>query len=280
MQTAVYSNGVWQESCSREADLGLHRNEGGVEVLVAKGDVPFHWYDHHSRLRGSCGYYGISLEKLLPGQKILEQIKLMLSREGCERGQIHVLVTSGDSEDLKTPSSSPRLSLNIWPFFQGNPPPLSVMPVNERRIVPRHKLTFHYGNVGPNLKKAKEAGFDSFLYSDEKDGLLEGPYENLFFVNDAGELITPAFGALPGVTRRILLNLAQKSGLRVLEQPVRLWHLRRMKEAFFSSTTKGAAAISKVGEYEHFEVGERTLTAQLKKLFFEYQERYYSERGA
>lgn len=280
MQTAVFCDGRWVENCSRETDLGFHRGEGAVEALVAKGAVLFHWYDHYARLRGSCGYYGIRLEKLLPGQRILEKIKSMIAEEECDYAQIHILVTTGNSGDLKTPSDGPALSLNVWPFVQENPPPIRLMPIDEKRKVPQHKLTFDYGTVRMNMKKAQEAGFDSFLYSTCEGCLLEGPYENLFFVNWEKELITPAFGALPGITRKILLDLAQKNGLKVREQQVNLWYLRRTREAFLSSTTKGVAAVCKIADYEHFEVGAGTLTAKLKEPFFEYQENYYSERGA
>jgi D-amino acid aminotransferase len=71
------------------------------------------------------------------------------------------------------------------------------------------------------------------------DGTLaEGATTNLFVV-EKGVLLTPPIGAgiLPGVTRRIVLDLARRAGIPAREEAVSERRLLRADEAFLTATT-------------------------------------------
>ncbi len=63
-------------------------------------------------------------------------------------------------------------------------------------------------------QEAEELGFDEAILLDRDGMLAEGAGENLFLVKD-GTLLTPplASGALGGITRRSLLELARVAEL-------------------------------------------------------------------
>ena len=130
--------------------------------------------------------------------------------------------------------------------------------------------------------KLSEGGFDSFLYWSDRNGILEGPYENVLYVTKDRMLITPAAGVLHGVTRGIILTLARNSNLfkNIVEGEVHIARLKDCSEAFLTSTTKGTAPVKKIDGYEHFRTSDKTYTAKLRKLFLKYRENYYKERGA
>ena len=280
-----YCNGVWSPRGCWDNDLGLWRARSVVEVLEARGDILFHWADHYERLLAGCAFR-LPLKKLPTEAEILARLKNLLEKSGYARSIIHVQVTTGPSGDLKNSLGQPTLTLDVRSSHEPETvPPLHLKTVSEKRRFPQYKLGSSYGDIDLILKtyRIEEEGFNSFLYWDEYNGILEGPYENVFFVSDAGELITPSFGMLPGVTRKILLALARESGIftEVKERQIHLWQLTRMNEAFLSSTTKGVASIARINDdHKHFALGKSTLTAKLHRRFLKYRESYYKKRGA
>ena len=282
MQNLIWCEGDWREKISWQNDLGLQRADGVIEVLAARGAVLFHWYDHWSRLMAGCDGY-IPREKLPSGQEIKAKAECLLKKDGNDRSVVRILVTPGDSDDMKTPSGSPKLSLDVRPLTESESKPLRLMTVVERRKVPNLKLACDYGTVNRNIQRIQGMGYDSFLYYDHIDGILEGPYENVFFITTDDWLITPYTHnrALAGVTRKIVLDLAQRSELfkRVSEYEIGIDLLKLCREAFFTSTTRGITPIKQI-IYRAFEVGPDTLTSKLQKLLWKYSDNYFRERGA
>ncbi len=85
---------------------------------------------------------------------------------------------------------------------------------------------------------ARERGAFEGIYRTGSGELLEGTTSNLFVVR-RDRLLTPPLGrgVLPGVTRGIVMRLAEKAGLRALERPLRERDLCAADEAFLTATT-------------------------------------------
>ena len=97
------------------------------------------------------------------------------------------------------------------------------------------------------LERAHAEGFDEFLLLNEKGGIAECSSANVFLVRDGRALTPPlASGCLPGVTREILLEIAPKAGIDVVEQDLALDDLSSAQEAFISSTTREVAAVESI----------------------------------
>jgi branched-subunit amino acid aminotransferase/4-amino-4-deoxychorismate lyase len=86
-------------------------------------------------------------------------------------------------------------------------------------------------------QEARVKGADEALFLNEKGFLTEASGSNLFLVKN-GVLITPRFetGILPGVTRVVLFEIANRLGIKVKEKNVRLDELFDADEAFITNS--------------------------------------------
>ncbi len=294
MHQMIYCNGVWSPWRKTGGNLGLWRADGALEVFEARLEIPFHMEDHILRLQRSCiGYDEINMELLPSSEEIYKNTMELLQKSDFPEGIVHILATPGNSNDLKKSLGFPELIIDVRRLERVDMPPLKMKTEDAKRYFPECKLTAGYGYARRFQAKAAALGFDSFLYHDERGGILEGPYENFFVVTKTSCLYTPANDVLKGVTRKIFLELAKESKIfrevREVPWPIHIGYLEQCDEAFLSSTTKGgivpsgemgdAAQIRQIDGYDHFITGPDTKSARLKKLFLEYRENYFKSRG-
>lgn len=85
--------------------------------------------------------------------------------------------------------------------------------------------------------EAEAAGLNESLLLNEHGLLTEGSISNVFFVSQTG-LVTPPVesGILPGITRGVVMELADSLEMNVTEGEVRLEDLRRFDEAFLTNS--------------------------------------------
>ena len=108
--------------------------------------------------------------------------------------------------------------------------------------------------------KAEREGFDDALMLDYRGLLAECTGANLFLVQNA-EIHTPeASGFLAGITRKTVIDLARKRGIKVVERDIAPDELSKTQEVFITGT---AAEITPVNEIQgqKFQVG--TITRSL-----------------
>ena len=120
------------------------------------------------------------------------------------------------------------------------------------------------------LERAHAEGFDEFLLLNEKGRIAECSSANVFLVS-GGRALTPplASGCLPGVTREILLEVAPKAGIDIIEQDLTLDDLSSAQEAFISSTTREVAAVESISPNWSYKV-PGPVTQALDRAFREY----------
>jgi len=77
--------------------------------------------------------------------------------------------------------------------------------------------------------------------------IAEGTGDNVFIVKN-GKLITPpaTAGALEGVTRRVIMKLAQEEGIDVSEREISAHELYNADEAFLTGTAAEVAPLVEV----------------------------------
>ncbi len=85
--------------------------------------------------------------------------------------------------------------------------------------------------------EAKDEGADEAIVLNTKGYVAESPTSNIFMVKGK-TLITPTIdsGALPGITRDIIMRLAKKLGLRIIEKRVSHKELIKSDEVFLTNT--------------------------------------------
>lgn len=86
--------------------------------------------------------------------------------------------------------------------------------------------------------EVQRAGADEGLLANARGWLIEGTATNLFLVRRQ-HLYTPPIkdGALPGVTRHVVLRLAQQLGIRCHETHITTTHLRHANELFLTGSS-------------------------------------------
>ena len=111
----------------------------------------------------------------------------------------------------------------------------------------RHK-SHHYGNnVRARLELPSLAAHEGF-FTDSEGVVAEGITSNIFWIKD-GILYTPSakLGILPGITRKIVIGLAEH-----LQIPVRVgrfltWELEQADECFITTAVQELVPISHIG---------------------------------
>ncbi len=85
--------------------------------------------------------------------------------------------------------------------------------------------------------EAEAAGFDEALLLNERGYVTEGSISNVFFVTCSG-LITPPVesGILPGITRGVVMELANSLKIKVTEREISLKDLAQFDEAFLTNS--------------------------------------------
>ena len=109
---------------------------------------------------------------------------------------------------------------------------------------PRVK-NFHWGDLTAGLFEAQEAGADFPILLDPDGNVTEGPGFNVFCVID-GRVITPARGALEGITRRSVMELCEEMGLPLEVRDVSADEFRNADEIFACTTAGGIMPASRI----------------------------------
>jgi len=109
--------------------------------------------------------------------------------------------------------------------------------------------TIAYTDAVLALIEAHRAGAGDALFLDTQGHLSEATASNLF-VCRGPDLLTPprSCGALPGITRAAVMELAAAAGVEVIERALVLQDLLEADEAFLTSSLRGIAPLVRVGD--------------------------------
>jgi branched-chain amino acid aminotransferase len=122
---------------------------------------------------------------------------------------------------------------------------------NRRKdIVPTQaKVAANYASPMWAKWSARRRGYDEILLVDERGCVAEGPTTNVFLVDSAGTLLTPAEDeVLLGITRLSILEIARSEGIPVKETRVEPDDLFGAAEVFLTGTTAGVWPVASVDD--------------------------------
>lgn len=99
------------------------------------------------------------------------------------------------------------------------------------------------------LRKALKAGYDEAVFCDRHGHVVEGARTNVFIVRD-GEVVTPPLdsGCLPGITRRIVLGLLKRMGVRCQERKISRRELLSADEVFLTNSVMEVVPVLRLGK--------------------------------
>lgn len=107
--------------------------------------------------------------------------------------------------------------------------------------------------------KAEADGYEDSLMLDYRGQVAEATGANIFFVFD-GELHTPTPDCfLDGITRRTVIDIAKKRGLKVIERAIMPEDMSKATECFLTGTAAEVTPVREIGPYT-FTPGEISKT--------------------
>jgi branched-chain amino acid aminotransferase len=268
-------------------DRGFRYGDGAFETLRVYGGDIFEWDAHVDRLAETCAV--LSLDHGLSRAALRERIDATLAANDLDEAAVRLSITRGvqpgrltparevDPTVVVTASALPRGGTDGEPVWDD---PAAATVADTRRVpdasLPARAKTHNYLNGILARIEAREVGADEALLCDDGGTLTEGATCNLFFVTD-DTLRTPALDGpvLPGVTRRVVLDLAREADLSVETGAYTPADLRAADEAFLTNTTWELRPLAAV---DGTAIGGGPVTDRLQRDFDALvQRRHYDE---
>ena len=253
-------------------DMAVLRGYSVFESLRTYNHRPFHLAEHLERLYRSA----ILIEMEIPwsSKQLAGIVREIITRNTYQHAAIRLLVTGGESEDGILPSGNPLLVVLITPlgerdmerFARGS----KLITTKLQRISPEAK-TANYIAAVRALKEASRRNAADALFVNEREHVLEATRSN-FFIFRGDTLVTPRRGILIGITRNIVLELAQ-SLFVVEERPILLEELALADEAFITSSAKEITPVVQIDDLIIGDGKPGPRTYQLEQRFIEMVER-------
>ncbi|MEE4242536.1 MAG: aminotransferase class IV [Desulfopila sp.] len=226
-------------------DMAILRGYAVFDFLRTYRGKPFHLEEHLARLQRSAALLHIPFPW---SPAYLEEITSeLLRRNSFAEANIRFLITGGDSADSITPLLQPRLAVmatEMVPFpSEWYRTGVKVITADVTRYVPGSKST-NYIQAILALRQARADGAIESVYVNEDDQLLEGTTSNIFFVKGT-TIVTPKEGILPGITRDVVLRLAQQK-FSIEQDRVLRSDLPAFTEAFLTSSNKEVVPVTHI----------------------------------
>ncbi|RDU35991.1 branched-chain amino acid aminotransferase [Neobacillus piezotolerans] len=233
-------------------DHGFLYGDGVFEgIRVYSGNV-FRLDAHLKRLYESA--HSIMLEIPYTFEEMTEIIVETVRKNELSSAYIRVVVSRGRGNLGLDPStcSQPRViviaePLALYPkemYERG----LKVGSVATRRnrpdvLSPQIKSLNYLNNILVKLE-ANQAGVDEALMLNDQGYVTEGSADNIFLVKN-GVIYTPPvyLGALEGITRNAIIDLAKRNGYEVREQPFTRHDVYVADEVFLTGTAVEVIAV-------------------------------------
>ncbi|ELZ86607.1 branched-chain amino acid aminotransferase [Haloferax elongans ATCC BAA-1513] len=265
-------------------DRGFLYGDAAFETLRAYGGDVFHWEAHADRLAETCDVLG--MDHGLSDADLRSRIDETLAANDLEDAYVRLSITRGSQPGRLTPAEEvdPRVVVIVEPLprgGRGSEPvwdgPATAQTVRTRRIsdraLPARAKTHNYLNGILARTELRVTGADEALMLDSEGYVTEGATSNLFFVADDA-LCTPSLDGpvLPGITRRVVLDLAREEGIPIRERRFTPDEVRDANEAFLTNSTWELRPVETV---DGITIGDGPVTTLLSRLYDDYVERQF-----
>lgn len=263
-------------------DTGFSRSDVTYDVVAVWNGAFFRLRDHIERFERSCA----ELRLRLPVDR--DQIAGILTRlvqlSGLRSAYVETICTRGVPRDG---SRDPRTFENR--FFAYAVPYVWILPgadsveegmdlviARTARRIPTASVdptvkNFHWGDLTRGLYEAYDRGARHAVLLDADGLVTEGPGYNVFAFVD-GLLLTPRRGALEGITRRTVLDLAQQAGIATASVDLSEEMFRRATELFATSTAGGVMPITSLDGVPVGDGRVGPVTRRLRTLYWQAHE--------
>lgn len=243
------------------SDRGFLYGDGVFETVRIHRGAPFRFERHLDRLVRGLKTLRIEMPPRL--KDIGKGMRALVAACEMQEGLLRITVTAADGDPPARASIVPRelpthpgdIVLHVVASVRRTTGPLSGCKTISRAV------------EGAALREAHAHGAFDAVILNEAGNVVETTARNLFLAVDRG-LVTPpaAEGALEGVTRGAVLELAGKLGIQAAEASVLRETLDRADEVFLTGSGVGVLGVASVGT-RAWPRAPGPLTASLAKAY-------------
>jgi branched-chain amino acid aminotransferase len=253
-------------------DRGLLYGDGLFETMRAYRGKVFALEDHLDRLAASAEVLGLPVQPYDWGGAIAELLRrnALLDRDAWVR----VTLTRGVDEPKILPPVPPKpttiiMARPVDPALaaqQRRGVAATLLPYSRHGFIPEHKSLNYLPAVVGKVLAARHGAFEGLFVRNERF-LTEGTSSSLFIVQGKSLWTTPIGGILPGITRRRVLELAERARVRALERDLTTTDLLESDEAFLTSSIAEIVPIIEVDQKPIGRGKPGPMTRKLQRLY-------------
>ncbi len=254
MNYTHFLNGQWVKNSDLKipaADLAVLRGYAVFDYLRTHGRKTLRLEDNLNRFFESAKLLGLKVP--YPRQRVASIINEGIVHNPTGELGIRFVLTGGagvDSKTLGQPNFFIIYSDPAWPTQQQFRQGVKVVTLASPRYLAAAKHTDYALAIKANQAAAKHGAVEA-VYIDppgfKNPKIYEATNSNLFIIKQNG-VITPKEGVLPGVTAKIVLDLAAALKIPIKQQAITLKEALSADESFLTSAVKGILPVVQIDD--------------------------------
>lgn len=277
MPNAIFLNGKIVEETQGHVsihDRGFLYGDGLFETLRAYDKKPFRLEEHVARLLNSARHFEIPF--CYTPLQIRHVIEQLLTRNNLPDAYIRMTLSRGSGNGLiHAGICNPTFVIHTKPLV-AYPAPLyktgvSLITSNMRRSptcpISAHKTLNYLANYLVKKEAAGKGVHDALILNTE-GYVTECAVSNIFIV-ERGTVITPSLQAniLPGITRRIILELCKENRIHASEELFGLERVFGADEVFLTNSLMEVMPVSEINGQATGRLIPGTITSLLHRKY-------------
>lgn len=249
----------WRDAKTHSLSHGLHYASLVFEGERSYGGTIFKSREHTERLRASCQM----LDFDLPYSDVeMETVKAaVLEANDIVDGYVRAFAWRGsEMMAISAQQTTTNVAVAAWQWPSYFDPEAKMkgitLDIAEWKRPSPESAPVHAKAAGLymicTLSKhaAERKGFTDALMLDYRGYVAEATGANVFFLMDDGKIHTPEADCfLNGITRRTVIELAEKEGLEVVERHIKPEEMAKARECFLTGTAAEVTPVSQIGDY-------------------------------
>ena len=249
----------WADANIHILNHGLHYASCVFEgERVYEGEI-FKLEEHTNRLFYSAKRMGITVP--YSQSEINEACKKIIGIQKVQNGYVRPFIWRG-SEMMAISAQKNKIHVAIatWEWGSYFDPKLKLNGIklnisNWRRPAPNTipwdtKAAGLYMICTLSKHEAEAQGYTDSLMLDHEGNIAEATGANIFFKNDANELVTPTPDSfLDGITRREVIKIAQTKGIKIVERKIKPEEMKNFVGCFLTGTAAEITPVSQIADY-------------------------------
>ena len=252
----------WDDAQISVMSHTLHYGTGVFEGIRARetsiGTAIFRLKDHIERLFSSAEAY--NLEIPYSYDEIFDASKSIVLKNKLKDAYIRPLVFFGSGEMGLLPKDVPvQVAVSAWSWGAylgreavGNGVRVCLSPwerISPKSFKPYAKGVGGYMNSTLAKIDAVDRGYDDAMMLSDSGNVAEGSGQNIFVIKN-NEILTPPIetGALNGITRRTVIQIANDLDLKISEVNITKQELFEADELFFTGTATEVVGVVSIDE--------------------------------